>query len=112
MKKIIFLILLIVTVTGCTGRLPSTNTAQSIIKKHLNKYAKKYPNTVLSGHHVAKVDILTLEEMQKHFATAQAVVGLENETQLKIQMNFLYKRPLGWRQQGWEILDAAPVPSP
>ena len=104
--------LFIISFSACTGRLPSTNTAQSIIKKHLNKYAKKYPNTILSGHHVAKVDIVTLEEMQKHFATSEAVVGLDDGTQFKIQMNFLYKRPLGWRQQGWEILDSAPVPSP
>ncbi len=112
MKKTIFLMLFLLSVTACTGRLPSTNTAQSIIKKHLNKYAKKYPNTILSGHHVAKVDIVNLEEMQKYFATAEAVVGLDDGTQFKMQMNFLYKRPLGWRQQGWEILDAAPAVSP
>lgn len=101
--------LVILLFTACSGRLPSTNTAQSLIKGHLNKYAKKYSNTVLSGHHVAKVEILNLEEMQKHFATAQALVGLDNGTSLKIQMNFIYKRPLGWRQQGWEILDSPPA---
>ena len=106
-KTILFIFIILFGFAACSGRSPSPETAQKIIKKHLNHYGKKYPNTILSGHQVTKVEILEIEEIQKNLATGQAVVSLDNGTSLNIQMNFLYKYPLGWRQQGWEILEAA-----
>ncbi len=112
MKKTILSILILVGLVACGGRIPSPQTAQGIIRKHLDHYGKKYADTLLSGHKVSKVEIINIEEIQKDLATAQAMVSLDNGTELKIQMNFLHKLPLGWRQQGWEILEPTPVASP
>ncbi|MFO1518515.1 MAG: hypothetical protein U1F57_02430 [bacterium] len=111
MKKYLFL-LLFPFLFACGGRVPDPKTAQNIIKDHLNDYGKKYPASVFGGHKVAKVDIVQIEEIQRYLATGIANVALDDGSQFKVQMDFLYKPPLGWRQQGWENLDATPISVP
>jgi len=112
MKNFLLLLSLFLLLTACGGRVPSPGTAQNIIKHHFNDYGNKYPTTVFGNRKVQKVEILSMEEIQRHVATAVAMVDLENGTQVKIQMNFLNKPPLGWRSQGWEKLDATEPASP
>jgi hypothetical protein len=112
MKNIKFLFPLLLFLAACGGRVPSPGTAQSIIKNHFNDYGKKYPTSVFGNRKVQKVEILSMEELQRKLATAVAQVGLDNGTQVKIQMNFLDKPPLGWRAQGWEMVDATEPASP
>lgn len=110
----VFLSLLLTAAVACGGRVPSPETARDIIKDHFNDYGKKYPDSVFGNRKVQKVDILSVEELQRKLATAVAMVGLDNGSSVKIQMNFLHKVPLGWRSQGWENLgqgaESAPAP--
>src|SRR4030095_17162669 len=106
MKKCFLLFLVSLFLASCGGRIPSPETAQDIIKDHLNDYGKKYPDSIFGNRKVQKVDIVSIEELQRKLATAIAMVGLDNGTAVKIQMNFLHKAPLGWRSQGWENLGA------
>lgn len=102
---------------ACGGRVPSTNTAQDIVKDYFNSYSKKYKDTPFAGHSVQQVQIIGMEEIQKHLAFGSALVTMENGPAIQINMNFLYKAPLGWRQQGWEMVSSSensslPAPQP
>ncbi len=113
-KSILSIFILLLGVVACSGRVPSPKTTQHLIEKHFNKYGKKYPAAIpFGGHQVTKVEILDTEEIQKRLATIKARVSLENGATTTVQINMLYKAPLGWRTQGWENLDtSASVASP
>ncbi len=96
--------MLFLTLQACGGRIPSTQRAQNIIKSHFNHYGKKYPETPFGGHKVQQIQILNLEEIQRHLSYGSALLTLDNGAVFKINMNFLYKSPFGWRQQGWELV--------
>ncbi len=104
MKKIFFLLLPLLLFPSCGGRLPSPNTSQSIISHYLKNYGKKYPTSILGTQKIEKVQVLEIEEVQKNLATLKAIVFLTQST-LKVQVNVIYKAPLGWRAQGWENLE-------
>lgn len=72
---------------------------------------------MFGDHKVQNVNILSMEEIQRHLSYGTALVTLDNGNNAKINMNFLYKLPLGWRQQGWEMVsnsvsDSQNMPSP
>ena len=112
MKKFLLLFAVSLILVGCGGRVPSPETARDIITDHFNDYAKKYPDSPFGGRKVQKVEVVNIEELQRHLATAVALVGFDNGTAVKIQMNFLHKFPLGWRSQGWENLGGELPSSP
>jgi hypothetical protein len=112
MKNYILLILISLFLLSCGGRTPSPGTAQNIIKKHINHYGEKYPTSPFGHHKVAKVEILKIEELQRNLVFGEANVTLDNSEFFKIRMNFLRKQPLGWRAQGWEMLEPNPAASP
>lgn len=104
-KHFLILSLIFSFVLGaCAGRTPSTHTSQDIIKDYFNKYGKKYKSSAFGGKQVKAVQILSMEEIQRHLSYGTALVTLDNDSTVKINMNFLYKSPLGWRQQGWELV--------
>ncbi len=103
-KYFILIVMLLLTLQACGGRVPSTATAQDIVKGYFNKYGKKYKDSPFGDHKVQQVQILSMEEIQKHLSYGTALVTLDNAALFKINMNFIYKAPLGWRQQGWELV--------
>ena len=111
MKKYTLLLFSAFLLAACAGRIPSTETAQGIVKGYFNKYGKKYKETPFAGHSVKDVQILSMEEIQKHLSYGSALVSLDNGDQFKINMNFLNKPPLGWRQQGWEMVSDSQNPN-
>ncbi len=105
-KYLPFILSLVLLLGACAGRIPSTETAQGIVKGYFNKYGNKYKETPFGGHRVQQVQIVAMEEIQKNLAYGSAVVGLDDGASFKINMNFIYKAPLGWRQQGWEMVSS------
>lgn len=103
-KYFIFIALSLLCLQACGGRIPSADTAQDIVKGYFNKYGKKYKETPFGNHKVQQVQILSMEEIQKNLAYGSALLTLDNGSAFKINMNFIYKAPLGWRQQGWELV--------
>lgn len=93
--------------SACGGRIPSTETAQDIVKGYFNKYGKKYKDSPFGDRKVQQVQVLSMEEIQKHLAYGTALITLDNAAIFKIHMNFIYKAPLGWKQQGWELLSSS-----
>ncbi len=104
MKKYLLITALLLSLSSCAGRIPSTDTAQDIITGYFNKYGKKYQETAFGNHKVQQVQIISMEEIQKNLAYGTALLTLDNGSAFKINMNFIYKAPLGWRQQGWELV--------
>lgn len=111
MKKYSLLLFSAFLLVACAGRVPSTETAQDIVRGYFNKYGKKYKETPFGSHSVKDVQILSMEEIQRHLSYGSALVSLDNGDQIKINMNFLYKSPLGWRQQGWEMVSNSDNPN-
>lgn len=105
-KYLLFVLSITLLLGACAGRIPSTETAQGIVKGYFNKYGKKYKETPFGGHSVQQVQIVSMEEIQKNLAYGTALVGLDDGASFKINMNFIYKAPLGWRQQGWEMVSS------
>jgi hypothetical protein len=109
MKRFLFLLLASFLLISCGGRVPSPQTAQGIMKDYFKGYGKKYPTTPFGTQPIDKIEILHTEELQKAIATSQALLTFKDGSQMKIQMNFHRKTPLGWRATGWEDLEAAPI---
>jgi len=109
MKRFFGLLLVSFLFISCGGRVPSPQTAQGIMKDYFKGYGKKYPTTIFGTQSVDKIEILDTEELQKAIATSKALLTFKDGSQMKIQMNFLHKAPLGWRATGWEDLEAAPI---
>jgi len=109
MKRILFLFLIGLTMISCGGRVPSPQTAQDIMKDYFKGYGKKYPTTPFGTQSLDKIEIVSMEELQKAVATSRALLTFKDGSQMKIQMNFRHKAPMGWRATGWEDLEAAPI---
>src|SRR5262249_52938277 len=111
MRRIAFLLLSGFLMISCGGRVPSAQTAQGIMKGYFKSYGKKYPKTQFGAQAIDKVEILETEELQKGIACSKALLTFKDSSQMKIQMNFQHKSPLGWRMTGWEDL-ASPTIAP
>lgn len=95
---------------GFAGRIPSTHHAEHLIQKYFAHYGHKYPSTVFKNHRIAKIEFLSLHEIQKDLAQAEVFLTLEgNDNQLiKARVTFK-KRTLRWKILYWE--DLSPTPS-
>lgn len=88
----------------CGKRVPSLPKAQSVMSKRIEKYGKKYTETKFSGSKVSRVEILSVDELQKNLVSVAGKVHMENGNAFQVRMTMIRKYPLGWRSQGWENL--------
>lgn len=104
MKKTssLFLILALVSLGACGGRVPEPQTAQKVFAKHFKKYGKKYPTTDFGERRIAKVEIGNIIELQKKFVAVEGLVYLEgNESPHPVLMT-LERKPFRWKVVSWE----------
>jgi hypothetical protein len=85
------------------ARQPSDKRAESVIRKHFKKYAKKYPNTVYGRSGVKDVDVTGQQEIHKHLVAVESFVTLGDGTVQRIYAT-LEKGPMGWRFLSWEVI--------
>lgn len=97
------LVLCLVMLVACGGRLPTTSKSTSLIRKHFNKYGKKYEASPFGHKKVTNVEILGVEEIHKHLVSVQAFVTLEGSEVHKVRVT-IEKGPFGWRYVAWENL--------
>ncbi|MBI4224067.1 MAG: hypothetical protein HY609_03980 [Deltaproteobacteria bacterium] len=88
---------------ACGGRLPAQSTAKNLIRKHFNKYGKKYEASPFGGKKVTSVEILKIDEIHKHLVSAISFVTIEGPEVFKVRM-VIEKGPFGWRTVSWENL--------
>lgn len=102
MKKryIAFLVIIVMALASCGGRLPDPKTSQKVIKKYFKKYGKKYPGTIF-GQGVTKVEIDKQTEIHKKFVAVDAYIVLTDGNLRKILAS-LEKGPFGWKFSSWE----------
>ncbi|OGQ05384.1 MAG: hypothetical protein A2979_10080 [Deltaproteobacteria bacterium RIFCSPLOWO2_01_FULL_45_74] len=94
-----------VVMVACAGRLPSTSKSTSIIRKHFNKYGKKYEASPFGNKKVTNVEILSVDEIHKQLISVQAFVTLEGSDVHKVRVT-IEKGPFGWRYVSWENLSS------
>ncbi len=104
-KRILLLSLSLLFLTSCGGRLPSAQTAHTIITKHFQKYGKKYKQSDFGKYAIEKVEIVSLKELQKDLAEAEALVSLKDGPTCPVRVT-IEKKSLRWRYQAWEMLKA------
>lgn len=102
MKKLL-LSLCLIFLMACGGRLPTTSKSTNLIRKHFNKYGKKYETSPFGNKKVANVEILSVDEIHKHLVSVQAFVTLEGSDVHKVRVT-IEKGPFGWRTIAWENL--------
>lgn len=104
-KKILFTLplLLFVTTIACGGRFPSNSRTTQMVRRHFNKYAKKYPTSPLGNKKVISVELLQTEEIHKKLIAVFAFVTMEGPEVYKVRVT-LEKGPFGWRYIAWENL--------
>ncbi|OGQ44723.1 MAG: hypothetical protein A3H42_01150 [Deltaproteobacteria bacterium RIFCSPLOWO2_02_FULL_46_8] len=105
MKAVRLLILSIslVTLVGCFGRLPSTSRSTHLIRKYFNSYAKDYPESPFGKKKVTNVELLSTDEIHKHYISVQAFVTMAQTDVHKVRVT-IEKGPFGWRTVCWENL--------
>lgn len=103
MKKryIAFLVIIVMALASCGGRLPDPKTSQKVIKKYFKKYGKKYPQTAFGQGKVSQVDILGQQEIHKDLVAVEAFVTMDSGDVQKVSAT-LEHTPLGWRFISWE----------
>ncbi|MFO1464740.1 MAG: hypothetical protein U1F66_13315 [bacterium] len=103
MKKLIpCLMLLLLPLAACGGRVPSQAKTASIAKKYFSKYGKKYKETVFYTTPVASVEVKDVQELQKNIATSFMLLKMNDGSEIPVIMTLIRKQPLGWRTSGWE----------
>jgi len=111
MKKIITMLLVLtffvgsLASTGC-GRQPTSTKSRKIMTKFFEKYAKKYPDSIIGKYPVEDVNVLHSEEIHKGVVVVYAILNLDNG--MPIQTRFtIRKKPLGWKAVSWENMGMA-----
>lgn len=102
-KKTAIILLLGVSLAACSGRLPSTERSKEIIRRHFDRYGKKYESSPFGKKKVTDVEILKQEEIHKQLVAIQSFVTVEGPDVFKVRV-VLEKGPLGWRTIAWENL--------
>ena len=103
-KKISLLLMIcLIGVTACGGRMPEPKRARSVMSHHFNRYGKKFPASEFGHTQVQEIDILGTEEIHKNLVQSEAFVTLQNGNVFKVRFT-LEKKALGWRAVSWENL--------
>ena len=109
MKRKIFLaglLLLFVTPVLNCSRVPSATSAHHLVKKHFDRYGKKYTLTDFGKFAVDKVEIIEIRELQKGIAEIMAFVILdENGGVYKVRATVIKK--VIWKIESWENLGSS-----
>lgn len=103
MKRYLALLItavMILSVTSC-ARMPKAKTAEKKIYKFFHKYGKKYPDTIYGTMPVKSVEVTDMEEIHKHFISADAFLMLGETEVAKINAT-LERKALRWRVVSWE----------
>jgi hypothetical protein len=106
MKKNLASLLLLLALIACGGRVPSPQTAHSKAQKHFQKYGKNHKDSDFGQHKVQKVEISSVQELQKNMAESEAYVYLADGIVYKVRV-ILRKKTFGWRVISWETLGKA-----
>lgn len=106
MKKILTSVLLLAFLVSCGGRVPSPQTAHDKTQKHFRKYGKRYKDSDFGQHKIERVEIESIQEIQKNLAQAEAYAYLADGVVYKVRL-ILRKKTFGWRVVSWETLGKA-----
>lgn len=90
-------------VTACAARMPSQPRTVTILRKHFDRYGKKFPESPFGNKKIRNVEILETGEIHKGLVYAVAFVTIEGPEVFKIRMT-LEKKSFGWRTVYWENL--------
>lgn len=93
----------LLALSACGGVLPAPSSAEKAVSHHLERYAKKYPASAMAAKKIQKIDVYSLNQEKRGYASATAFLTTpESEV---YQAQFVLKRePFGWRVSAWEIL--------
>ncbi len=102
-KSLLILIFTALLAVGCGSRSPSPQTAHTKLTKHFHKYGKKYKPSPFGQHAVGRIEIVSVREIQKKLAEAEAYVALLDGPTYRIRAIF-EKKTFGWKVISWENL--------
>jgi hypothetical protein len=103
MKKPFLLLIVVAFLTACSGRVPTPQVAHAKLTKHFHKYGKKYKDSEFGRHAVGRIEIVSVHEIQKKLAEAEAYVALLDGPTYRIRAIF-ERKPFGWKIISWEDL--------
>ena len=109
MKKTLaalILSLFLLSSASCGGRVPSAQSAHRKVQKHFQKYGKDNKDSDFGVHKVQKVEIASVQELQKNMAEVGAYVYLADGVVYQVRV-ILRKKTFGWRVISWETLGKA-----
>ena len=106
MKKLLSLVLVLGFLVSCGGRIPSPQTAHGKVQKYFQKYGKRYKNSDFGQHKLERVEISSVQEIQKNMAEAEAFAYLADGVVYKVRV-ILRKKTFGWKVISWETLGKA-----
>ncbi len=103
MKKIMFSLILILSLAACGGQIPSAETAHGILTKNFKKYGHKYKVSDFGKYPLDHVEIIEVRGMQNNWAEVAAYTILTGGPVYKVRAT-LQKKPFGWKFVSWETL--------
>ena len=106
MKKLFSIVLMLGILVSCGGRVPSPKTAHDKTQKHFKKYGKNYKDSDFGQHKLERVEISSVDEIQKNLAEAEAYAYLNDGAVYKVRV-ILRKKTFGWKVISWETLGKA-----
>jgi hypothetical protein len=106
MKRLLSILLTLGILAACSGRVPSPQTAHDKTQKHFQKYGKRYKDSDFGQHKLERVEISSVDEIQKGLAEAEAYAYLADGGVYKVRV-ILRKKTFGWKVISWETLGKA-----
>lgn len=106
MKKLLSLLLVLGFLVSCAGRTPSPQTAHHKVQKHFQKYGKRYKDSDFGTHKLERVEISSIDEIQKKLVEVEAYAYLADGVVYKVRA-ILRKKTFGWKVISWETLGKA-----
>lgn len=103
MNKILSLIICLVFIVSCGGRLPKPKTSEGVIDRYFHKYGHKFKQSDFGKYQVEEVNILDTREIHKHLVAVSAEVKLTVGPIYMVRC-ILEKKSFGWRFISWEKL--------
>ncbi len=84
--------------------MPSPNRAQHLIGKYFTKYGKKNRDIDFGNHKITKVEISSINELQKHIVEVEGFTMLADDGGVYQIRTTMEKKAFGWKVLNWENL--------
>ena len=97
------ILMLVVALAACAGRMPSQHRSERVLQKYFKKYGKKYPTTNFNKG-IDRVEVYSTNEIQYLLVAINAVVFTKTGSAERVDAT-LKRSAGGWHVVSWENAD-------